>query len=104
MPTTDDRPAAADIRRKLRALAAVVRDRATTEHEKANAQAIKQRLEQTLTPDPPNPSPPDIRSRTDVMYRLGRGVKALTTPSSPNRDWTDHAYRFGRMFRRLVKQ
>lgn len=115
MPTTDNPPSAADIRRKLRALAAVLRDRATTEHEKANARTIKQRLEQTLTPDPPDPSPPDVqprantqsrtdvRSRSDVMYRLGRGVKALTTPSPAKGDWTDHAYRFGRMFRRLIK-
>ena len=97
MPTTDNPPSAAAIRRKLRALAAVLGDRATTQHEKANAEKIKIRLERELRADAPD------ESRTGVMYRLGRGARELTTASSANRNWTDHAYRLGRMFRRLVK-
>ena len=99
----------ATIRRKLRALAAVLGDRATTEHERANAQGLKARLEEQLkqqlkqqtTPDKPAPTPEG--PWTGIMFRLGRGIRETTSTPSPNRHWTDHAFRLGKIVRRLLK-
>jgi hypothetical protein len=95
--------AAAAIHRKLRGLAALVSDPAATEHEKANAERLKTHLEEQL-PQEPRPTEP-TSSAAWIMFRLGRGVKELTSPPpSPKGDWTDHAYRLGRMFRRGLKK
>src|SRR6478736_3431181 len=94
---------AAAVHRKLRAIAAVLRDPATTEHEKINARALKIRLEKQL--------PQEEKSEgalTDVMFRLGRAVKELkqstASPSSPKGDWTDYAYRLGKTLRSGFKK
>ncbi len=86
-----------DIRRKLRALTAVLSDPAATAPERANAAGLKARLEQRLGHG-------DAREGqwTSIMFRLGRGVKEMTSPA-PRRDWTDHAFRFGRVLRRTFK-
>jgi hypothetical protein len=60
-----------DVRRKLRAVAAVVDDRGATEHEKANAAALKTRLEQRLK-----------------------------EAGAPAGDWTDSAFRLGKWARK----
>src|SRR5262249_47820187 len=95
---------AAAIHRKLRGLAAVFSDPAATEHEKANAERLKVHLEEQLpqesTPSEPTPGV----AWTDIMFRLGRGVKGVTSPPpSPKGDWTDHAFRLGRMLRGCKK-
>jgi hypothetical protein len=87
------------VRRKLRALTAMFLDPAATEPEKANAEALKARLEKQL----PQDAIPEGRW-ADAMFRLGRGVKELTSSPAPKGDWTDHAYRLGRMLRRGFKK
>jgi hypothetical protein len=98
MPINEDARSVEAIRRKLRALAAVFIDPAATEHEKANAQGLKgileKRLDREATPE---------GTWTGIMFRLGRGVKEMTSPS-PKGDWTDHAFRLGRMLRRGFKR
>ena len=90
------------IHRKLRAIAAVLLDPASTEHERTNAKALKIRLEKRLRQQ-------SIREGTwtDIMFRLGRAVKKSkqsTSPSTPKSDWTDHAFRLGRTLRRGLKK
>jgi hypothetical protein len=48
MPINESARFAAAVHRKLRAIAAVLRDPAATEHEKNNAEALKIRLEKQL--------------------------------------------------------
>jgi hypothetical protein len=48
MPINEMAKAAAAMHRKLRAIAAVLVDPAATEHERANAEALKTRLERQL--------------------------------------------------------
>jgi hypothetical protein len=95
-------PSAEAIRRKLRAIAAVLLDPAATENERANAETLKLRLEKRLGPE----APPEA-AWTDVLFRLGRGVRQIkqsTTPPVPKGDWTDGAFRLGRMFRNGFKK
>jgi hypothetical protein len=62
------------MRRKLKALIAVIRDPAATEHERANAE------------------------------RLGANLKKkLKQEGAPVGDWSDHVFRFGRMVQRIGK-
>lgn len=65
------------IHRKLRAIAAVLLDPASTEHERTNAKALKTRLEMRLRQE-------SIRGRTwtDIMFRLGRAVKEIKQSTS----------------------
>jgi hypothetical protein len=97
---------AEDIRRKLRALTAVFLDPAATEPEKANAEELKLRLENRLKQDaaPQGEAAPQDENWTDIMFRLGRGVKQITSPPPQRGDWTDHAFRLGRMFRKGFKK
>jgi len=86
------------IRRKLRALTAVVSDSGATEHERANAQALKARLSERLS-DAGAPA----GNWTDRIFRLGRLTRDLKNPAplkSPNGDWTDNAFRLGSAFRK----
>ena len=85
------------VHRKLRGISALLTDPSTTEHERANAAALKKRLEQQLGKEAPAKAP-----WTDLMFRLGRTVKDVkqSAPPSPKGDWTDHAFRLGRAFRR----
>jgi hypothetical protein len=99
MPLIDDARSSGAIDRKLRALAAVVLDPAATEAEKANAGTLKARLEKRLSRE----AAPEVRW-TDIMFRLGRGLREMKSLPSPKSDWTDHAFRLGRMLRRGVKK
>ena len=74
-------------------------DPAATEHEKANAMELKGRLEKQLGQEPKSDG-----ACPGIMLRLGRGVKEMTSPTSPETDWTHHAFRLGRMFRRGFKR
>jgi hypothetical protein len=87
------------IRRKLRALTAVLLDPAATEPERTNAEGLKVRLEKRLAEE----ATPE-RKWTDIMFRLGRGVKEITSQPAPKGDWTDHAFRLGRMLRKGFKR
>jgi hypothetical protein len=89
-------------RRKLRALAAVAGDAGATEHERAAAQALKARLEQRLR-DTGAPA----GDWTDKAFRLGRlikGVRKSAAPASPAGDWTNTAHRLGKAARRGYKR
>ena len=90
---------AAVIQRKLRGLAAVFSDPAATEYEKTNAERLKGRLEKQLGEEA---APGGLW--TDIMFRLGKGVKEMTSPPSRKGDWTDHAFQLGRMLRKGFKR
>ena len=90
------------VRRKLRAVTAVAEDAGATEHEKANAEALKTRLEQSL-----REAGAPAGDWTDNLFRLGRRTKVMTksvSPASPKGDWTDHALRLGKTLRRGYKK
>lgn len=90
------------VRRKLRAVAAVIADPAATEHERANAQALKARLERRL-----REAGAPAGDWTDNAYRLGRWAKELrqsSSPASPKGDWTDNPHRLGKALRRGYKR
>jgi hypothetical protein len=92
----------ADIRRKLRAVAALAENAGATEHERANAEALKARLAQRL-----KEAGEPAGDWTDNAFRLGRQVKALkkaVSPESPKGDWTDNAFRLGKALRRGYKK
>jgi hypothetical protein len=92
----------ADIRRKLRAVAALAENAGATEHERANAEALKARLRQRLK-DAGEPQ----GDWTDNAFRLGKQVKELrkaVSPESPKGDWTDNAFRLGKALRRSYKK
>ncbi len=102
MPINEMAKAAAAMHRKLRAIAAVLVDPAATEHERANAEALKTRLERQLGGQ--DRAQGEWR---DIMFRLGRTVKDMKesrSPPSPKGDWTDHAFRLGRALRRGFKK
>jgi hypothetical protein len=112
MTIRDSARTAAAIHRKLRGLSAMFSDPAATEHEKANAERLAARLEEQLPQEEPKPSEPPPSEPapspgwTNIMFRLGRGVKVVksSAPPSPKGDWTDHAFRLGRMLRRGLKR
>jgi hypothetical protein len=95
---------AAAIHRKLRGLAAVFSGPAATEHEKANAERLKARLEEQLPQEREPSEPAPSAAWTKIMFRLGRGVREMRPPLSPKGDWTDYAFRLGRMLRRGLKR
>jgi hypothetical protein len=102
MPTSEKARFAAAIHRKLRGIAAVLLEPAATEHERTNTEELKIRLEKQLKPE----ATPE-GTRLDIMFRLGRAVKEIkrsTSPSSSNKDWTDHPFRLGRTLRRRFKK
>jgi len=91
-----------NVRRKLRAVAAVIADPAATDHEKANAEALKKRLEGRL-----REAGVPAGDWTDTAFRLGRWAGQLrksSSPASPQGDWTDNAHRLGKAFRRGYKR
>ncbi len=93
---------AADIRRKLRAVSALAENVGATEHERANAAALKARLQQRLK-DAGEPA----GDWTDNAFRLGKQMKELgrsVSPGSPKGDWTDNAFRLGKVLRRGYKK
>jgi hypothetical protein len=105
VPLSHNAPSAEAIERKLRAIAAVLLDPAATENERANARALKERLEKRL-----GRKAPPAAAWTTALFRLGRGVRQIkqlkqtTAPPVPKGDWTDNAFRLGRMFRNGFKK
>ena len=92
----------AALRRKLRGLGAVVEDPAATAAEKANAKALKKRLEQRL-----RQVGAPAGDWTDKAFRLGRWAKEIRRPASPaptEGAWTDHARELGKTARRVYKK
>ena len=90
------------LRRKLRAIATLAKDPAATEHEKANAEALKTRLEERLR-DAGAPA----GDWTDNAFRIGRWAKGLrrsASPPSSRGDWTEDAFRLGRALRQGYKK
>jgi hypothetical protein len=79
-------------------------DPAATENERANAQALKIRLQKRLS------QAATTEGWTGMLFRLGRGVRQIkeikqsTAPPAPKGDWTDNAFRLGRMFRNGLKK
>jgi hypothetical protein len=67
MPISDNARSAEAIHRKLRAIAAVLSDPAATEHERADAETLKMRLEKQIRQE----TTPE-GTWTDIMFRLGR--------------------------------
>jgi hypothetical protein len=93
-------PALAALRRKLRALAAVARNAGATPAERANAAALKQRIEKRLR-DAGAPA----GDWSDHAFRLGRKVKTMQTAGKPvESDLTDHARRLGRIVGRAYRK
>ena len=90
------------IRRKLRAVAAVIGDPAATPHEKANAEVLKGRLERRL-----KEAGVPAGDWTDTAFRLGKWagqLKNSSSPTSPKGDWTDNAHRLGKALRQGYKK
>jgi hypothetical protein len=101
MSTSSIKGSVESLRRKLRAVAAVVEDPAATEHERANAEALKARLQDRL-----RQAGSPIGDWADNVFRLGRWAKQIaksTSPASPKGDWTDNAHRLGKALRRGYK-
>jgi hypothetical protein len=98
VPITEKASSSEAIRRKLRALTAVLLDPAATEPERANAEGLKVRLEKQLTQEATAEG-----NWPSIMFRLGRRVKEITSQPSPKGDWTDHAFRLGRILRKGFK-
>ena len=93
---------AAAVRRKLRAVSALAENAGATEHERANAEALKERLQRRL-----KEAGEPAGDWTDNAFRLGKRVKKLTNaamPGSPKGDWTDNAFRLGKVLRRGYKK
>src|SRR5205823_14865278 len=90
------------LRRKLRGLASVAENAGATGPERANAEALKKRLEQRLR-EAGSPA----GDWTDNAFRWGRWAKDLRKsglPKSAEGDWTDHAHRLGKAVRRGYKK
>jgi|SRR5437667_6563472 len=86
------------LRRKLRALASVIEDAGATAPERANAEALKKRLEQRL-----RAAEAPAGDWTDNAFRLGRWAKERRKSASSaaaKEEWTDNAHRLGKAFRR----
>jgi hypothetical protein len=99
MPVRENASPAGAIRRKLRALTAVLMDPAATGPERDNAERLKVRLEKQLAEEAAPEAAPEGKW-TDMMFRLGRGVKEMGSPPARKGGWTDHAFRLGRLFRK----
>src|ERR1700732_1587654 len=83
------------LRRKLRALASVAENAGATAPERANAEALKKRLEEKL-----RAAGAPTGDWTDNAFRLGRWAKEMRKSASSGaakEDWTDHAHRVGQV-------
>jgi hypothetical protein len=80
VPINEAAKSDAAIRRKLRALAAVLEDPTTTEAERVNAERLKARLEKQLIRETSSPD-----TGTSIMFRLGRGVRDVMVSTSASR-------------------
>lgn len=92
----------AALRRKLRALTAVARNPGATAAERANAASLQHRLQQRL-----NDAGAPKGDWTDHAFRFGRLAKEMkkaAAPAEPKGDWADHARGLGKAFRRGTKR
>src|SRR5829696_7783205 len=92
----------AALRRRLRALDAVAADPGATPAERANAAALKRRIEERLR-DAGAPA----GDWTDTVFRLGRRLKQMrqaAPPAGADADWTEHARRLGKAVRHGYKK
>lgn len=92
----------AALRRKLRAIASLAEDAGATASERANAEAVKNRLEQRL-----REAEAPVGGWTDKAFRLGRWAKEMrrsASLASTDGDWTDRARRLGKAVRRGYKK
>jgi hypothetical protein len=90
------------LRRKLRAVSAVVRDPGATAHERANARTLKARLEQRL-----KKAGAPAGDWSDGIFRLGKWageIRKSTAPAAPKGDWTDTAHRLGKALRQAYRK
>jgi len=90
------------IHRKLRGLVAVLQDPAVTEHEKANAKALKLRLEKQL-----RQAGVPAGDWTDIAFRVGRTVQELkksTSPSASTSGSSKIAFRLGKALGQSLKK
>jgi len=98
MPITENAGSIEAIRRKLRALTAVLFGPPATEPERANAEGLKVGLEKQLTEE----ATPEGKW-SGIMFRLAWGMKEITSQPSPKGDWRERAFRLGRMLRKAFK-
>jgi hypothetical protein len=90
------------LHRRLQRLGAVLRDPSVTEHERANAEALKTRLEARLTK-----AGVPKGDWTDVLFRLGRTVQEMKKTTAPPRSSSGAAkiaFRLGRTLREGLKK
>jgi hypothetical protein len=90
------------IHRKLRGLGAVVKDAAATEHERANARALKTVLEKKLGQEGV-----PTGDWTEVAFRFGRTLREMRTATSPPSaisGTSKIAFRLGRALRQGLKK
>ena len=102
MPISENARSAEAIHRKLRSLRRVLKDAAVTEHERANAEVLKTRLEKKLLEQgAPN------GDWTDIVFRLGRKVRELkkvTSPPPSGSGTSKIAFQLGRTLREGLKR
>ena len=92
------------MRRKLRALVAVIRDPAATEHERANAQSLKAGLKKKLKQEGA-----PAGDWTDQVFRAGLMVQGMKksvfpAPSRASGNSAEVAFRLGKAIRRGIKK
>src|SRR3954449_731407 len=92
----------AALRRKLRGLAAVAQDPGAAAPEKANAAALKQRLEQRLR-EAGAPAG-DWTDHAFRFWRWAKGIREAGRAAFAEADWTDQAHRLGKALRRGYKK
>ena len=100
----DDDPGGsiAALRRKLRGVAAIADDPGATPAERANAAAVKKRLEQQL-----RAAGVPSGDWSDTVFRLGRrlgGLRKGAAAEASGADWTEQARTLGKAVRRGYKK
>jgi hypothetical protein len=92
----------AALHRKLQRLGAVLKDPSVTEHERANAEALKARVEASL-----RKAGVPKGDWTDILFRLGRTVQEMTKTTAPppsSSGASKIGFRLGRTLREGLKK